>query len=143
MTDPYKQRMFKSDPYFAKVNVTADLVVVLTGQYENRNLKLIGQPSRAVSRYQVHELIVTDQHAKPGDIVNPIAYLGFVEFTNSGVLVAGDQLKVDGEVIGTIVGFDETHMPNHLNIVLHGQRICGKQRGLELGQQLKFVKPPT
>lgn len=139
-TDPYRNKMFKADPYYAKTILVGNLAVILDGQYPERGLTLIPQPSRAICRYDVHELIVTDDDAKPGDIVNPIAYLGFVEFERGGVMVVGDRVEVNGEDIGYICGFDETHMPNHLNIVVRGQRNSGRERGFELEQQVKFIK---
>lgn len=138
--DPYRNQMFKTDPYFAKSVLAGTLVVVLDGQFPARGLKLIPQPSRAICRNQIHELIITDQEAGPGSTVNPIAYLGFVEFTQGGVMVAGDRVVVNGEDIGVICGFDETHMPNHLNIVLRGERVSGRMRNLTLEQQVKFIK---
>jgi len=134
--------MFQEDPYYAKSPLVGKLVVVLDGQFPERGLSLIPQPSRAIRRFDIHELIVTDQEAEPGSIINPIAYLGFVEFEQGGVMVAGDKVSVDGELIGYICGFDETHMPNHLNIVVLGQRLSGRQRGLELKQQILFEKQP-
>lgn len=139
-SDPYRNKMFKADPYFAKIPLTGKLVVVLDGQYPERGLSLIPQPSRAICRNQVHELIVTDQDSGPGSTVDPIAYLGFMEFHQGGVMVAGDRLLVDGEDIGCVVGFDETHMPNHLNIVIRGERRSGRQRDLQLEQQVTIVK---
>ena len=139
-SDPYNRKMFKADPYYAKSILAGKLAVILDGQYPERGLKLIPQPSRAICRYQVHELIVTDEVAGPGDTVDPIAYLGFVEFYQGGVLVAGDRVMVDGEDIGAVCGFDETHMPNHLNIVLRGERISGRGRKLSLGQEVQFIK---
>ena len=141
ITDPYQNKMFKADPYYAKTTLTGKLVVVLDGQYPERGLSLIPQPSRAICRHQIHELIVTDQDVGPGGIVNPIAYLGFVEFQQGGVMVAGDRVVVDGKDVGYICGFDETHMPNHLNVVVHGQMLSGRSRGFNLQQQIQFVKP--
>lgn len=132
--------MFKADPYYAKTPLQGSLVVVLEGDYPARGLKLISQPSRAICRHQIHELIFTDQPAGPGDIVDPISYLGFMEFIQGGVMVAGDRVLVNGLEVGTIAGFDETHMPNHLNIVIQGERKSGAARGLKLGDKLEFVK---
>lgn len=140
ISDPYRNKMFKSDPYFAKAVLAGRLVVVLDGQYPQRGLNLIPQPSRAICRYQVHELIMTDQDAQPGCTVDPIAYLGFVEFHQGGVMVTGDRVVLGGEDIGFVCGFDETHMPNHLNIVVKGERVSGRQRNLSLGQQVEFIK---
>jgi fumarate reductase subunit C len=86
-------------------------------------------------------MIVTDEEAEPGSSVNPIAYLGFVEFAQGGVIVAGDRVSVNGEDIGYVCGFDETHMPNHLNIVVRGQRLSGRQRGFKLAEHVLFTKP--
>lgn len=138
--DPYRNNMFKADPYFAKIPLLGRMVVVLDGQYPERGLRLIPQPSRAICRHQIHELIMTDQEAEPGSVVNPIAYLGFVEFQQGGVMVAGDRVLVNGEDIGCVCGFDETHMPNHLNIVVRGQRVSGRERNLCLEQQVEFIK---
>jgi|SRR5690554_470171 len=132
--------MFKADPYFAKVSLKGKLVVILDGEYPNRGLSLIPQPSRAICRNDIHELILTDSDAGPGDTVDPIAYLGFMEFQQGGVMVAGDKVIIDGEEVGYISGFDETHMPNHLNIVVKGRRISGRQRNLKLEQQVEFIK---
>jgi len=140
ITDPYRNKMFKADPYYAKTILEGKLVVVLDGEYPKRGLSLIPQPSRAISVHQVHELIVTDQDAEPGSTVDPIAYLGFVEFGQGGVMVSGDRVEVNGEDIGYICGFDETHMPNHLNIVVRGQRVSGRERGFKLEQQVRFIK---
>lgn len=130
--DPYASGMFKSNPYAAKTPILGELVVVLRGTYPNRDLMLITPPSRALNLGEVHELIITDQPCKPGDKVDPIAYLGFFAVTSPGIMVVGDQLSIAGQVVGTIAGFDETHMPNHLNIVVLGERTDGEARGFFL-----------
>ena len=119
----------------------AQFTCVLRPSLENRGLRLIVNASRAIRRFDVHELIITDEDgAAPGSEVNRIAYIGFVEFACGGVMVAGDRVMVNGEVIGEIAGFDETHMPNHQNIVIKGSsRISGFNRGLRLGDRVSFV----
>lgn len=138
--DPYKSGMFKENPYFAKSDVTGKLAVVLQGKYEARGLSLITPISRCVSTHQVHELIATDEDAaKPGATVNRIAYLGFVEIEQGGVIIAGDELLYNGEPIGHIAGFDETHMPNHQNIVVRcAARVTGADRGFAVGGKITF-----
>jgi hypothetical protein len=130
--DPYASGMFKSNPYAAKTSIQGELVVVLRGTYPNRGLQLITPPSRALNLGEVHELIITDQPCRPGDQVDPIAYLGFFAVTTPGVMVVGDEMCIAGQVVGTIAGFDETHMPNHLNIVVQGERTDGETRGFFL-----------
>lgn len=133
--DPYKAEMFKKNPYALKVPIEGELVVVLDGKLEGRGLELMTPISRALRKNEIHELIITDENeAGPGQTVNRIAYLGFFEVTRGGVMVAGDTLQVGDLVIGTIAGFDETHMPNHLNIVVKSEV---RESGLTQGAQLR------
>lgn len=133
MKDPYKTGMFKTNPYAKKKPLKGKLVVVLDGRYEERGLKLISQPSRCLLANEVHEMILTDEDGKPGDTINKIAYIGFFEVLESTAIVVGDEVKVGGRVIGKIAGFDETHMPNHYNIVIQGPEcFSGNEVGFEL-----------
>lgn len=135
MVDPYKAGFFKENPYVSKTAIDGRLVVVLKGKLEKRELELIPMISRAVQKNEVHELIITDELAAgPGSKVNKIAYIGFVEIATGGVLVVGDTLTVQGRLVGQIVGFDETHLPNHLNIVIASEN---RADGVELDLQLE------
>ncbi|OAT85231.1 DUF6917 domain-containing protein [Desulfotomaculum copahuensis] len=136
--DPYKEKLFSINPYVTKREITGKLVVVLQGKLENRGLKLITPISRAVQRNEIHELIVTDEEgAVPGSDVQRIAYLGFMEVGCGGVMVAGDEVSCNGLVLGRIAGFDETHLPNHLNIVVYSpERLDGVERGLRLESEV-------
>ncbi|HHW02707.1 MAG TPA: hypothetical protein GXX35_07835 [Thermoanaerobacterales bacterium] len=139
MPDPYKTGMFKTNPYAKKKPLKGNLVVVLDGKYEERGLKLIVQPSRCLLKNEVHEMIITDEIKSPGDVVNRIAYLGFFVVKESTVIVIGDEVKVAGKVVGKIAGFDETHMPNHYNIVIYSdERISGNERNLELDDEVEI-----
>ena len=90
----------------------------------------------------MHELQLTDEaDARPGTTVDRCAAIAFFEFKEGGLLVGGDTVIIAGKEIGTLVGFDETHMPNHLNIVLYGtERRTGLQWGLA-GGDLVVVEP--
>ena len=139
MKDPYQSGMFNENPYYEKTPVLGKLVVVLQGKLEGRGLALIKQPSRCVLKHEIHELILTDEPgAAPGAAVNNIAYLGFFEVSHGGVITVGDGAFLDGVLVGTVAGFDETHMPNHQNIVLKGARSTGVELGAELGSELLF-----
>jgi len=140
MKDPYGSGMFKENPYYAKSDIQGNLVVVLKGAYEDRGLELIKPISRCVKKYEIHELILSDEKdIKAGSKVNKIAYLGFVEILNGGVITIGDGLFCKGERIGFIAGFDETHMPNHLNIVIScDKRISGAELGCIPGDGIMF-----
>jgi len=140
MKDPYESGMFRENPYCAKSDIQGDLVVVLRGAYEDRGLELMKPISRCVQKDEIHELILSDEpDIGPGKKVNKIAYLGFVEILKGGVIIAGDGLFWNGERIGFVAGFDETHMPNHLNIVIRcDKRITGELLGCRPGDGISF-----
>ncbi len=139
--DPYTAGKFTASPYAAKTDVTGTLAVVLRGTMTDRGLELIKPISRCIRRHDIHELILTDDpDAKPGSRVDRIAYLGFVAVDAGGVIVSGDDVLVDGRRIGTLAGFDETHMPNHFNIVIKADRLAdGVERGAGLGMAVRFT----
>lgn len=117
--------------------------MVLDGRLDERGLQLIAPISRALLAGEIHELILTDEEgAGPNKKVNKIAYLGFFEVSQSGVMVTGDDIYVARQKIGRVAGFDITHMPNHLNIVIYSdERTSGLEKGLELGTEFKCSKP--
>ncbi len=137
--DPYLGKKVSTGSYAAKVEVSAQVVAVLRGQVSDRNLELIPQPSRAVKRGDVHELILTDQESDPGSRVDNIAYLAFVEFQNAGVLLRGDQIRQGWDPVGELLGFDLSHFPNHMNVVARGDLKSGEERGLRPGDTLVFA----
>ena len=141
MKDPYQSGMFSSNPYYAKTDIVGRLNVVLDGKLENRELSLITQISRCVLRDEIHELILSDEDGiGPGKTVNKIAYLGFTEIVQGGVITTGDNVYCAGRLIGTLAGFDETHMPNHLNIVIKTDtRVSGAEQGVNLGDEIAFI----
>ncbi len=132
--DPYGRRAFTKSPYAAKRPLNGKLVAVLRGSMEDRGLHLIQTISRTVKTGDVHEFIATSEDdAAPGSTVDRIHYLGFVEFVRGGVVVCGDAVHIGGKTAGTVVGFDETHAPNHLNIVIRtGERLSGEELGLRV-----------
>lgn len=139
MSDPYERNMFKQfNPYFAKCTVVGRVVVVLDGNFDERGLQLIKPTSRVLKKNEIHEFILSDESLEPGGTVNRIAYLGFVEIIQGGVIVSGDPVIVGGKVVGKIGGFDETHMPNHLNIILAGDRISGRSMDLVLDMEFRI-----
>ena len=141
MVDPYEKGMFKENPYAAKRDCLGKLAVVLDGKIADRGLQLIKPISRVLSVGDIHELIVTDEDtAGPGKEVNAIAYVGFFEVLQGTVIVAGDEVKIGKRTVGRIAGFDETHMPNHLNIVIKTEKIStGVEMGLEL-EEILLIK---
>lgn len=142
-TDPYAAGKFAANPYARKSTVQGELVVVLQGRMEDRGLALITPISRCIRRHDVHELILTDEaEAGPGKQVNRIAYLGFFAVELGGVIVSGDEVYLDGRAVGVLAGYDETHMPNHLNIVIRTDRLLtGVEHGAPLGATVSFRWP--
>ena len=141
MKDPYAAGKFCSNPYAEKKEVDGWLVVILDGRMEDRGLELITPISRCLRTHDVHELILTDESARPGEKVNQIAYMGFFEVANGGVIVSGDKVLLDEKCIGTLVGYDETHMPNHLNIVIQTDKLLtGIELEAGLGNKITFKR---
>ncbi len=128
--------------YAANRPVNGEVVTVLNSSHEQRGLKLISTYSRALPKHSIHELIATDEASKkPGDTANRIAYLGFFEVSRGGCIIVGETLFVDGKAIGEIIGFDETHEPNHLNIIVGvKKRQTGPQLKISVGSKIKFVR---
>lgn len=142
VVDPYKSGMFQKNPYAEKKECEGNLNVVLDGKIDGRKLQLMTPISRALLAGEIHELIVTDeQDAGPGKEVNNIAYWGFFEVKKGTVVVAGDKITIGDKAVAAIAGFDETHMPNHLNIVVKAEkRETGVELGLALDDVVKIVK---
>lgn len=141
--DPYINNLLDQEiPCKDKTVVSGKLVCILHARAEERGLELIPFPSRAVLKHEVHELILTaEDSARPKSIVNNISYLGYFEIEESGVLWAGDQVSVDGKPIGILAGYDLTHFPNHMNIVIKitGELYTGWEAGLKPGAPITFT----
>ena len=138
MADPYARNLVNRGFYHAKPDIRTRVVVVLTGTLDNRGLELIKPISRAFPAGTIIELIGTDeQEAAPGGSAQRIAYLAFVELLDGGVILAGDAVTFKGTQLGTIAGFDDTHMPNHQNTIVRMQtRRSGAEIGLAPGDEI-------
>ena len=138
MSDPYARKLVNRDFYHSKIDIRCRVVVVLDGTLENRGLELIHPISRAFPAGTIIELIGTDDsNAAPGKKVDAIAYIAFAELLNGGVLLTGDELTHKGATVGTIAGYDDTHMPNHQNtIIAMKKRVSGKNLGLKVGDEI-------
>jgi hypothetical protein len=140
--DPYARNLIKTDFFHAKRPLTGSVAVVLDGYLDNRALSLIQPISRAYPKHSIIELIATDEEtAAPGGSVQAIAYLGFVELLTSGVIVVGDEVIVKRKVVGTIAGYDDTHMPNHQNVIVRMRtRVSGKDLKWRVGEKVEIRK---
>ncbi len=107
------------------------VVKVLRHRRQQRGMSLEPYASRCVRAGDVHELAVTDhEETEPGARIDRIGFLGFAEFTRAGVLDRGDEFWIGGCRVGTVLGFDACHFPNHYNILVHAEEIV---TGSELG----------
>lgn len=139
--DPHVEGRVNRSHYSSKTELSARLFAVLDLITEDRGLNLIPQLSRAVKRGDVLELIRTDEEsAGPGSTVNRTAYIGFAEVSEAGLLLCGDAVTIRQEEIGKISGFDETHLPNHLNVVIRSEGlVTGREMELPLDAPVTFA----
>lgn len=118
-------------------------VAIMGGHATNRRLRLIQLRTRAISATGIHELLLTDgAEIKPGDIVDRVSFVGFFEVTLGGVLKVGEEARVNEKLLGEVIGFDLTHYPNHMNILLKGPKLVdGMMLGLAPGDEIVFDMP--
>ena len=54
-------------------------------------------------------------------------------------ICVGDKVYLDGALLGIVSGFDETHMPNHQNMVLKDlENTADVEKNNKLGAILEF-----
>lgn len=139
-TDPYANGLITERPSSRRLVVELRAVGVLASKRTGRRLRLIHPRTRCIRRNDIHELIVTREQARPGEQVDTVHYIGFFEFLEGCVIGEGDRLVVGGRTVGELIGFDETHAPNHLNILLHADTpLTGDELGLAPGDRVQFV----
>ncbi len=124
-----------------KKPVVFSVSAVMGHRRNDRNLVLSKWKSRCVKAGEIHEILsAADFSGDSSQVLNNFAYLGFFEVLTGGVLEVGDNIA-GKSVSGEIIGFDEAHMPNHLNILLRckGDK-TGEELGLVLGQKFTAKK---
>jgi len=102
-----------------KRTLTARLVKVLVHHRHERGMSLEPHASRCVRAGDVHELVTTDHvETASGSPIDRVAFVGFAEFDRGGVIDRGDRLRIGDRFVGTVLGFDACHFPNHYNILI-------------------------
>ncbi|MEY9844530.1 carboxymuconolactone decarboxylase family protein [Streptacidiphilus sp. MAP5-3] len=123
------------------------LVKVLLHRRDDRGMALEPHAARCVRAGEVHELVTTDhQETGPGARIDRVGFLGFVELDNAGVIDRGDTVRIGGRTVGTVLGFDACHFPNHYNILIHAPvPLTGADLGLtpELPVSFKPLAAPS
>ena len=143
--EPYEAGIISEAPTFTRRPSIGAFVAILGSMRHNRGLQLIFPKTRCCRHADIHEVLVTDQaDAMPGDRIDRVAGVGFVEFDVGGVVAQGDRLIVGERRVGVVLGFDETHAPNHINIVVAAELlISGLELDLCVGDEARFVFEPV
>lgn len=116
---PYDPRLITPKVYGDRRPVTGEVVALLHITFEKRGLKLIEARSRALLLNEIHELMITDERgAAPGGGADRVSAIAFFEIKRGGVAVVGEEVSIGGRVLGELAGFDVTHMPNHMNVLV-------------------------
>ena len=138
--EPHAGGILDKYPYVDKSDVAGRVVCILDARSENRGMELSIHPSRAVLKGEIHELVATDDlQAGTGQVVDRVAYIGFFEVEKGGIILVNDRVTVEGQEVGQVVGFDFTHAPNHLNILIRtATPMTGPELGLKLGGRVVF-----
>ncbi|GAB3734608.1 hypothetical protein GCM10027598_60210 [Amycolatopsis oliviviridis] len=122
----------------SKREVTGTLVKVLAYRRDDRGMSLEPFASRCVRTGEIHELVTTT-HTDPGAPIDDVGFLGFAEIDRAGVLDQGDEVWIGTKLLGTVLGFDASHFPDHYAILIHnGRTITGEDVALEPEQQVRF-----
>ncbi len=136
--EPYK-KIDAQKIYYRKRDIKGRVVAILDLTLDNRDLSLIIPQSRVLRQGEIHEIIFTQEKKGPGDKVDKVAYIGFFEVEEGGVAIVGDILEIEGREVAVLIGFNETHMPNHQNIVfLHPEIVTGKELKINVGDEIKI-----
>ena len=136
MSAPYDFRRITPSVYGDRRPVEGETVALLHIAFEDRGLKLIETKSRTVKRYEIHELMLTDEDAAPGGGADRVRAIGFFEITGSGLIVVGDEVWIEDRLLGKLAGYDLTHMPNHMNIVVKAESL--DEPVLRVGDRIRF-----
>jgi len=136
-----KQVSSTERPYVSKRPVEGRVVCVLDAWSERRGMQLEPHAARAVSAGEIHELAMTDDpNAHPEARVDRVAYIGFIEIVRGGIILAGDRVTLGQRELGKVVGFNSSHFPNHMNILVRSpQGQTGRGLGLELEEPALFI----
>ncbi|QWF83842.1 DUF6917 domain-containing protein [Amycolatopsis sp. CA-230715] len=132
--------MSAADENGAKRIVRGALVKVLRHRRTERGMSLEPHASRCVQAGEVHELVTTDHtETEEGSRIDRVGFLGFAELSCAGVLDRGDEFWVGGRFVGTVLGFDACHFPNHYNILITADTpVSGEDLGLAPELPIEF-----
>jgi hypothetical protein len=84
--------------------------------------------------------MITDEDCDVEMTVDRVALIAFFEVDNGGVILLDDSVTIGDRTVGRVAGFDETHMPNHQNICLRGERRDGEGLGIQVGDLVRIAR---
>ena len=137
---PYDPNLITPSVYGDRRPVTGEIVALLHVTFDERGLKLIQSRSRALVKEEIHELMITDEEeAAPGGGADRVSAIAFFEVKNGGLIVVGDRVTLNDDLLGAVAGYDMTHMPNHMNVLLKADSL--EPPALRVGDRLVFRRP--
>jgi len=137
---PYDPGLITPEVYGERRPVVGEVVALLHITFEERGLRLIEARSRAMLLNEIHELMVTDEEgAAPGGGADRVSAIAFFEIERGGIAVVGDEVTLAGKALGEVAGFDLTHMPNHMNVLVRAGSL--KAPPMRVGDRVVFHRP--
>lgn len=134
---PYDPGLITPRVYGERRPVKGDVVALLHITFKKRGLRLIEARSRALLLNEIHEMMITDEEeAAPGGGAHRVSAIAFFEIKRGGVAVVGDEVSIGGIVLGELAGFDLTHMPNHINVLVKTKSL--KAPSINVGDAVVF-----
>ena len=133
---------FKIPDYVKQMDfprIESHFVAILGHDHVNRGMIASPYHTRCIRQGEIHELVVVLENEEGLIDLNDAWYLGFIEFKEGCVLAKGMTAEIDGQPIGTLIGFDTTHVPNHFNILIASKRPqIGTSAGIKIKDQCFF-----
>jgi hypothetical protein len=137
---PYDPKKITPDLYGDRRPVEGEIIALLHVRFKDRGLKLLDTKSRAVINHEIHELMITDEKAAaPGGGADRVTAVAFFEVNSGGLIVSGDDVTVSERRLGELVGYDMTHMPNHMNVLIRAATV--DEPPLSVGEKIVFHRP--
>lgn len=121
-----------------KRTLQARCVQLFVHSSPDRNMDCACWDTRCIKKGEIHEIVTTDGNLI-ADRIPRIGFVGFFEFSNGGIVEKGDTILFQGKSIGTVLGFDESHSPNHYNIVIRSQELLTSDSlAMQLEDEISF-----
>lgn len=135
---PYDPSLITPSVYGDRRPVLGEVVALLHITFQKRGLKLIQARSRALLENEIHELMITDEEAAPEGGADRVSAIAFFEVERGGLAIVGDEVTLDGSALGNLAGFDTTHMPNHMNVVVKAESL--EEPPIRVGSKIEFKR---